>query len=476
MTQPLPDVPSLIPGNDNKLIQSLVASPDDGSRGADVGNHPGALPPVWQPGQLLPPAVLDGVLTSPVYIQRLKLSPVHATVTVHASLKVFISVDDTVVSLAGVSAGSVFASPPQHLLEVLGSRYASEAMYKAGWAVGSLGILGNPAGLARAFAAGFHDLLAKPMEGLALKSPAAFLSGINQGTSSFVKHISVGTLESITSFASSMSQNLDRLAVDEALLERRRASALNRSASSCEQITNSVSSMGFSMLSAVAGVVEEPMRTLHGAEQVTAGRVLAGFGKGLLGAFTKPVGGAMDLLASTSKGLLHGSGLASGPQMRSAEARDLVLQNSALKYRLKVAPDPRTQVTVLRCTELLGSEALGHPRSLLLSQTSLVLYDVQEDLPLRTLRLEDVGSISMDPDPAGGSPVMLVMLVRARQLDLKRSMSSPSLSSLVTGPQSYRFGVKNQQYDAFIATFARHRAPLAEEHHPDPARTAPTMP
>ena len=83
----------------------------------------------------------------------------------------------------------------------------------------------------------------------------------------------------------------------------------------------------------------------------------------------------------------------------------------------------------------------------------------------------------MDPDPAGGSPIMLVMLVRARQLDLKRSLSSPSLSSLVTGPQSYRFGVKNQLYDAFIAAFARHRAPLSEErhHHPDPVRTAPTV-
>ena len=51
---------------------------------------------------------------------------------------------------------------------------------------------------------------------------------------------------------------------------------------------------------------------------------------------------------------------------------------------MKVAPDPRTAIAVLRCTELIGGEALGgHPRSLLLSPTSLVLYDVQEDIALR---------------------------------------------------------------------------------------------
>ena len=102
---------------------------------------------------------------------------------------------------------------------LISARALVGAVAKLGLQVGSLGILGNPAGLARAVAAGFHDLVAMPMEGLAMKSPAAFLSGINQGTSSFVKHISVGTLESITSFASSMSQNLDRCnGVDIALL------------------------------------------------------------------------------------------------------------------------------------------------------------------------------------------------------------------------------------------------------------------
>ena len=76
-----------------KLIQSLVTPPGSGPGGGggdigDIGGGPDAVHPVWQPGKLLPPAVLDAVLTSPVYIQRLKLSSVYATVTVHASLKV----------------------------------------------------------------------------------------------------------------------------------------------------------------------------------------------------------------------------------------------------------------------------------------------------------------------------------------------------------------------------------------------------
>jgi len=41
----------------------------------------------------------------------------------------------------------------------------------------------------------------------------------------------------------------------------------------------------------------------------------------------------------------------------------------------------------------------------------------------------------MDLDPAGGSPVMLVMLVRARQLDLERSI----VAGRLTQSLPYRF-------------------------------------
>ena len=44
--------------------------------------------------------------------------------------------------------------------------------------------------------------------------PWGFLVGLTAGSSSLVKHVSAGTLTSITNFASSMSRNLDRLSLD----------------------------------------------------------------------------------------------------------------------------------------------------------------------------------------------------------------------------------------------------------------------
>ena len=40
------------------------------------------------------------------------------------------------------------------------------------------------------------------------------ISGITTGSSSLVKHVSAGTLTSVTNFASSVSRNLDRLSLD----------------------------------------------------------------------------------------------------------------------------------------------------------------------------------------------------------------------------------------------------------------------
>ena len=50
----------------------------------------------------------------------------------------------------------VFAAPSAKLWAVLGERYAAGSIGKAGWALGSLGILGNPTGLARSVKAGVH--------------------------------------------------------------------------------------------------------------------------------------------------------------------------------------------------------------------------------------------------------------------------------------------------------------------------------
>jgi hypothetical protein len=75
-----------------------------------------------------------------------------------------------------------------------------------------------------------------------------------------------------------------------------------------------VQGFGFSMLSAVAGLVDQPMQSVLSAPasasraRVLAG-VAAGVGRGMLGVLVKPLGDAMELVHSTSQGLLGSAGL-----------------------------------------------------------------------------------------------------------------------------------------------------------------------
>ena len=72
---------------------------------------------------------------------------------------------------------------------------------------------------------------------------------------------------------------------------------------------------------AIAGLADQPLQTLTGVSTQQpptptqrATGLVSGVGKGLVGAITKPLGGAAELVSQTSMGLLQGTGLACNPQ------------------------------------------------------------------------------------------------------------------------------------------------------------------
>ena len=148
----------------------------------------------------------------PFLMGELKITPVTLNVTLHASVKLFLSVDDSPLSLGHFHLAPVFL-PTSALLQKLTYHYVTAALFKAGWVLGSLELLGNPAGLVRSFSQGVADFFYLPYDGLT-RGPGAFVSGMSRGMSSFVRHLSTGALTSITSLASSMARNLDRLSMD----------------------------------------------------------------------------------------------------------------------------------------------------------------------------------------------------------------------------------------------------------------------
>ncbi|MEQ2212157.1 Vacuolar protein sorting-associated protein 13B, partial [Xenoophorus captivus] len=209
------------------------------------------------------------------------------------------------------------------------------------WVVGSLEILGSPASLVRSIGNGVSDFFRLPYEGLT-RGPGAFVSGVSRGTTSFVKHISKGTLTSITNLATSLARNMDRLSLDEEHYTRQEEWRRELPESLGDGLRQGLSRLGISLLAlghperrrtcslccpikqsntcvtkcrlflvlsgAVAGIVDQPMQNFqkNWEMQSSAGSkakgVISGVGKGIVGVFTKPIGGAAELVSQTGYG------------------------------------------------------------------------------------------------------------------------------------------------------------------------------
>lgn len=129
-------------------------------------------------------------LSHPVKLDHLTIEPISLLLSVHASLKIFISSDTTPLSFGQFEKRSLFTSS-HNLVRAVVMHYASGALFRAGWVVGSLEILGNPTGLVRNIGIGVSDLFRLPYNGLT-QGPGAFVGGVTRGMTSLVRHISTG--------------------------------------------------------------------------------------------------------------------------------------------------------------------------------------------------------------------------------------------------------------------------------------------
>ena len=149
----------------------------------------------------------------PIAIGHLKIEPLVFNVTIHASVRLFVAVEDTPLNLSQFELSPVFLESAG-LVQKLTFHYLTAALLKSGWVLGSLELLGNPAGLIRNFSQGLADFFYLPYDGLT-RGPSAFVRGMSRGTSSLLRHFSTGAIMSVTNLASSVSRNLDRLGMDQ---------------------------------------------------------------------------------------------------------------------------------------------------------------------------------------------------------------------------------------------------------------------
>ena len=149
----------------------------------------------------------------PINIGSIQVEDLKILLSIHASLKMYLSADHMPVVLGTFTCHPTRTIQKELTRKVL-YHYLTQALVRAGLMLGSLEILANPTGLIRSVGQGIADFFSLPYDGLT-RGPSAFVSGISSGIGSFFRHASVGALTSITNFASSLSRNMDRLSLDE---------------------------------------------------------------------------------------------------------------------------------------------------------------------------------------------------------------------------------------------------------------------
>ena len=264
---------------------------------------------------VVPPSVLQEAErdASPLIISSLVIEPTSFYLNAKISLKVLLSCNDSSFQFSRYELRNVYSNFSE-VSQTISAHYVSMIIMQIGWLLGSLELIGSPGTFIQSVGRGLRDLVKLPYEGLT-RSPSLFIVGIGQGAASFFRQFSSGALGSVTNLASSISRNMERLSMDPHHVSFQERQRRERPATHFTSgLVTGISSFSLSLMSAVAGIVEQPMQSVHQMEASPTAfgatkSLLAGMGKGLIGAVAKPVGGAMELVSQTGQGLLHGTGL-----------------------------------------------------------------------------------------------------------------------------------------------------------------------
>lgn len=157
------------------------------------------------------------ILFDPILmIKKLNISKIDALVSLQTSLKIYCATYKTPVIFDELSViglpWSVQSSP--QMVKLFTSHYLTSLLFRLGWVVGSLDLIGSPTAFIHTVSSGVYDFLRLPYRGLRDSGPTGFIQGFSHGTLSLIKNLSAGTITSITSFSSFVSRNMDILSFD----------------------------------------------------------------------------------------------------------------------------------------------------------------------------------------------------------------------------------------------------------------------
>ena len=332
-------------------------------------------------------------LSQNLCLDRLEIAPLTILVSVHASAKAYVGLDSSPLTFGGYRREFI-RTTDFALGQSIAKHYISGTLFRAGWVVGSLEMIGSPAGLTRAVGDGLRDFIALPYHGI-LNGPWAFLTGITHGSSSLVKHVSAGTLTSVTNFASSVSRNLDRLSFDSEHCQRNEMARRALPLGVGHGLANGLSGIGISILGAIGGLAHHPIKALVERGATPTG-LMGGITRGLVGVVTKPLGGAAELVAQTGHGLLVGTGWTEKLQPREASLPQHICSSSSsgLKFAWKL-----NLTGPILCVAEATEESSLSPVTLVLTSEAVLIIGEDEDTAETVLPLSDIVCQSSTEDP-----------------------------------------------------------------------------
>ncbi|CAB0041010.1 unnamed protein product, partial [Trichogramma brassicae] len=347
------------------------------------------------------------ILSQPLRLQSFLIEPVSILLSVHTSVHLYVAFDHSPLFFEAFDKRNLVTTP-YRLGNALAMHYLSGAIFGVGWVVGSLEILGSLGGLAQALGSGLKDFVSLPFQGL-LQGPWGFVVGVTHGSASLVKHVTAGTVNSVTKLASSVARNLDRLTLDEEHLQRQEEFRRTRPQGVAQGLYQGLSGLGMSLLAAVAGLAHHPLQQVWSGEASTRGLV-SGVGRGLVGVVTKPLSGAAELVALTGQGLLQGTGWSSLPEPRQRAVIQYPTERTAessscLRYAWRLMPllqaNQDNILYVCQAERVLQQQVSSdkHPVSLVLTRQMLLIVSLAEDSLEKVLPIKDLLMSSSEHEP-----------------------------------------------------------------------------
>jgi hypothetical protein len=323
------------------------------------------------------------------------INPIMMYVSINITQTISISCDDCQISLSPINLTNVYSNWME-LSQILSVHYTSSALMQAGWIIGSLDLLGNPASLINSIYSGVRDFIHLPYEGLT-RGPGYFILGLGYGVSSLAASVIGGAISSLTNFTASIGTNMEILSLDSEHVKYQEMLRHNGSSG----LVTGVSGLGMSLMSAAAGLVEQPMQSVQQSQGVSAvgytKDALVGLGKGLLGVVTKPVGGVCQLVSQTGYGIVDKVGWRHRPKLKETS---LVHADGLINNTSQIPSIDRCIRSLHQLLSISSGEVIyavqgscGSPYKgnivFITSRCSLIVLDVDENVIIRNIKLAE---------------------------------------------------------------------------------------